>query len=162
MARSLLPHSKRQGALSPFLSLREEMDHLFDDWAEGLNIRVPSVWKEEGGNGLYNPRIDMVENEKAIKVTAELPGINDKDLEITVSDDSITIRGEKSEEKETKENNYHCHERRYGSFERTLPLPSEVDSNKASAEFKKGILQITLPKTQREQKKRHKLSVKTE
>ena len=102
-----------------------------------------------------------VDAEKAYEVTAELPGIDDKNIEVTLSDDVLTIKGEKREEKEEKERNYQLSERLYGAFERSFEMPEGVDTEKVEARFDKGVLKITLPKKPEALKKEKKIEIKT-
>ena len=98
------------------------------------------------------PAIDMSEDEKAYKISAELPGIDAKDIDVSVSGNTLVLKGEKRQEKEEKDKNYYFSERAYGSFQRAFELPASVDRDKISADFSKGVLTITLPKTADAQK----------
>jgi HSP20 family protein len=109
----------------------------------------------------FNPRIDMTEDDKAIHVNAELPGLDEKDIDISLSSDSITISGEKKDETESRGDNYYCSERSYGSFTRVLPI-EDVDMDKVVAAFKKGVLKITLPKLAGEKRAHRKIAVKSQ
>ncbi len=95
---------------------------------------------------VWSPLVDIVDKKDNILVKAELPGIDKKDVKISIGENSLTIRGEKKEEKEVKKEDYYCCERAFGAYSRTIDLPVEVDKNKAKATFKNGILEITLPK----------------
>jgi HSP20 family protein len=101
---------------------------------------------------LSAPAIDMSEDEKVYKISAELPSIDAKDIDVSVSGDTLVLRGEKRQVKEEKDKNYHFSERAYGSFQRSFQLPSTVDRDKLAADFSKGVLTITLPKTAEAQK----------
>ena len=136
----------------PFTYLRAQVDRLFDDFVSG------NQWLARGEQG-YSPQVDVTETDKEIKVCAELPGIEAKDLEITVTDDALTIQGEKLSERKSDDEGRHWTERSYGSFERTIPLPAEVDSEKAISSFKNGILRITLPKRQGAKPRSRKIKV---
>ncbi len=107
------------------------------------------------------PAIDLSEDEKAYKISAELPGIDAKDIDVSVTGDMLVLKGEKRQEKEEKDKNYHFSERTYGSFQRAFELPSSVDRNKVAADFSKGVLTITLPKTAEAQKPVKKIEVKS-
>jgi HSP20 family protein len=106
------------------------------------------------------PAVDLVETEKAFELSAELPGVDAKDLDVTLADGILTIKGEKSEAKEEKDKGYYLSERRYGSFQRSLELPRGVDSEKIEANFSNGVLKLILPKTPERQKKDRKITVK--
>jgi len=140
-------------------SFHREVDNLIDrffgDGRAGL-LGFP----ENFGGGEFMPRMDISENDKAIKVTAELPGMDENDIDITLTQNSLTIKGEKKEETEEKEKDFYRIERRYGSFHRVIPLSAEVDETKAEADFKKGVLKITLPKTAEAQQAIKKIKVK--
>ena len=101
----------------------------------------------------------MTETDKEVKVCAELPGIESKNLDVNVTEDELTIRGEKCSERDSDEKGRHWTERTYGSFERTIPLPTEVDGEKAKSEFKNGVLRITLPKREGAKPRAHKINV---
>jgi len=106
------------------------------------------------------PIVDVAERENEYEITAELPGMEEKDIELTVSDDVLKIKGERKEEKEEKNKDYHISERRYGSYQRSFRLPEGVDDSKIEAKFKNGLLTVTLPKTAEAQKKSKKIEVK--
>ena len=142
---------------NPFVSFRNEMNSLFDNFFRGFEIEPFA-----GRLGAFSPKVDVKESEKDIRVTAELPGMNDKDIDVSLSKDALTIRGEKKEEKEDKGKDYYRMERSYGSFARTVPLPAEIDTDKVKAEFKKGVLTVTVPKTAKAMRETKKISVKAE
>ena len=108
----------------------------------------------------YHPAVDVVESEKAYEVTAELPGMDEKNIEVKVANGNLTIKGEKQEEKEEKKKDYYLQERHYGSFERSFEMPENVDPDKIEAIFKKGVLTVTLPKKAEAQKPAKKVDVK--
>jgi HSP20 family protein len=106
------------------------------------------------------PAMDVAETDKAYEFTAELPGMTDSDVEVVASSGELTIKGEKKEEKEEKEKDYYLSERRYGSFERRMQIPEDVDADKIEAAFKNGVLTVTLPKKAEAQKPAKKIEVK--
>ena len=106
------------------------------------------------------PAVDVTDSEKAYQITAELPGMDEKSIEVRVSDGNLTIKGEKEEETEEKKKDYYLRERNFGSFERSFALPESVDLNKIEASFKKGVLTVTLPKKAEAQKPAKKIEVK--
>lgn len=110
-------------------------------------------------NGDWMPAFDISESEKEYKVSAELPGIDIKDLEVTLNEGVLTIKGEKRQESEEKEDNYLRIERSYGSFDRSFRLPEGVESNKIDAKYKDGILSLTIPKAKETKAKKIKISV---
>jgi len=123
----------------PFNLLRSQINRVFDDALDGGRWPV-------GDGSVFAPQLDVTDTDKEVKVCAELPGIEAKDLDVNVTDDMLTISGEKRSERSSDEKGRHWTERTYGSFERTIPLPAEVDGDKAKTEFKNGVLRITLPK----------------
>jgi HSP20 family protein len=127
--------------VSPFFTLRREMDRLFDDAFRGFGL---SAFGEGGFNW---PQVEVADRDKEVRVTAELPGLEEKDVELRVEDNVLILRGEKRTEFDDAERQYS--ERTYGRFERHLALPAEVDEERASATFRKGVLTVTLPKTER-------------
>jgi HSP20 family protein len=156
--KSLIPVGRERGiagVASPFMSLQREIDRLFDDFTRGL----PSI-PTFGGNGAgLMPSMDVTETDKEIEVTAELPGLEEKDVQINVADNLLTIRGEKRAEKEEKDKNYRLVERSYGAFERTLDLPDGVNADAIKASISKGVLKVTVPKPAPAQSK--KIEVKS-
>lgn len=160
--KNLIPSGKKSVPVkreeyNPFAFLRHEMNRLFDNFFRGFEIEP-----FESRLGTFSPKVDVKETDKEIKVSAELPGMEDKDIEVSLSKDTLTIKGEKKEEKEDKGKDYYHMERSYGSFSRVVPLPNEVDADKAKAQFKKGLLTVTLPKTAKAIKETKKISVKAE
>ena len=129
-------------------------DGMLGDWTGPMSLLDRRL-------GSWMPQIDVSETAKEIRVTAELPGMEEKDLEVSLVEGALTIRGEKSEEHEEDKGDVHRSERQYGMFERTIRLPSEVDADKVKASFKKGVLKITLPKTKEAQSNRRVIPVQT-
>ncbi len=124
------------------VSLRERMNRAFDDVfanrGEDKDL-TPSTWA---------PAVDIYETENELVLSAEVPGIAEKDIEIRVEDNTLQLRGERKFEKETKEENYHRIERSYGSFYRAFTLPNSIDSESIKAEHENGVLRVTMPKRQ--------------
>lgn len=150
----------------PFDNLRREVDKLFEDFDGGF-WRMPArrslfdfapFGRTQTGAGV--PAVDIAEKEGAYEITAELPGIDEKNVEVSLANGGLTIKGEKKIEKEEKKKDYFLSERRYGSFERYFTVPEGVDTDKISAEFKNGVLKVTLPKTAEAQKQEKKIAVK--
>lgn len=124
------------------VTLREKMNRLFEDMFTGRSEDkdlTASTWA---------PSVDIYETESELVMTAEIPGIDEKDVEIKIEDNTLTLKGERKFEKETKEENYHRIERSYGSFYRAFTLPNSIDPDKIQAEHENGILKITMPKRQ--------------
>ena len=123
----------------PFNYLRSQINRVFDDAFDGGRWPV-------GDGSVFAPQLDVTDSDKEVRICAELPGIEAKDLDVNVTDNTLTISGEKRSERSSEEKGRHWTERSYGSFERTIPLPAEVDGDNAKTEFKNGVLRITLPK----------------
>jgi len=130
----------------PLLSFRREMDRLFEDMWRGFEM--PVLHRAGSGTGTLSPRIELKDRDDAVIVRAELPGLEEKDVEITLTEGALAIRGEKKLEKEEMEEGYTYSERSYGAFERRIPLETEVIGEKVTADFSNGVLTITLPKSQ--------------
>jgi HSP20 family protein len=142
--------------LAPFREferVRRQMDRLWDSFLEG-GLRRRSEEEVE-----WLPSLDVAETKNELVVKAEVPGMDPKDIDISLSDGVLTIRGEKRQEKEEKEADYHLVERSYGSFTRSVQLPREVQSDKISASYKNGILKIALPKSEEAKKKEIKIKI---
>lgn len=141
----------------PFAGLQREMNRLFEGFLQGWG---PDPFPDRFG--AFSPRIDVTEDDKTLKVIAELPGIAPRDIDISLSRDSLTIRGEKKDERENRKENYFYSERSFGSFARTIRIPREIEVNKVQADFKKGILTITMPKAGDSVQDAKKITVKAE
>lgn len=155
--RSLMPHfgSREPAASDPFSQLQREVDRLFGDFSRSLSTER---WPFK--NGPLTLSIDVSETDKALEVSAELPGVEEKDIDVSLSDDVLTIRAEKKAEKESKEKTWHTVERSYGSVQRTIGIPFAVDPDKVNARFDKGVLKITLPKPPESERKSRNIKIK--
>jgi HSP20 family protein len=141
MARgNLSPFGFRSQRGDPFQLLRREMEQLFDN--AGGNAGEASA---EGGN-ILAPRMDISEDDQSFKIVAEMPGARPEDVEVMVEDDLLTIRAERTQERETNRRNYHLVERSVGVFQRSMRLPAPVDAAKVQASFENGVLTVTIPK----------------
>lgn len=129
--------------------LHREMERLFEDAWRGRTSFPPETWL----GGASWPSVDETDDDKAYRISVELPGLDEKDVEVTLADGVLTIRGEKKQEEEEKRRDYYRKERSYGSFRRTLAVPGEVDESRIRASFKKGVLTVELPKSEEAQKK---------
>ena len=143
----------------PFYSLQRQMNRLFDDFFAGFDAAPKAL--AGSGFGAFSPSVDVKESDKEFTIRAELPGVNEKDIEVTVTPDAVTIKGEKKEEVEDKGKNYYYMERSYGAFNRVIPLAVETDADKAQADFKNGVLKITVPKAASAKARGTKVPVKT-
>jgi HSP20 family protein len=166
-AEAKTPEEKRVATLRPFESLRREIDRLFDDFELG-SWRLPfrrALFDVEPllrGEVKWDkvPAVDVADTATNYEITAELPGLDEKNIEVKFSDGTLTIRGEKKDEKEEKKKDYYLSERHYGSFQRSFTVPDWVDPEKIEAAFKDGVLTVTLPKTAEAQKSVKKIEVK--
>jgi HSP20 family protein len=142
------------GAPDAWRSFRTEMDRLFDRFGGGWGmpslqrmLDVEPSFRYESMFAMPTPAVDITEDDTAYKVTAELPGMSEKEIEVVVSGDRLTLKGEKRAEKEQEDKNFYLSERSYGSFQRSFHVPDGVDRDKIDADFSKGVLTITMPKT---------------
>jgi len=161
------PARREDTYVHPLQQLREEMDSLFDGFFARPAFRRGGrdLWNWEplrdwGGNGRFAAPIDLKESEKAYTLEAELPGMSEKDIELELHDGVLTLKGEKRSERDEKKDDYHVTERSFGSVRRTIRVPDGVDDSKISADFKNGVLTVTLPKSKDAQKKARKIAVK--
>jgi HSP20 family protein len=148
-------------------SFRSEMDRLFDRFSSSFGFPSlrrmfdmdPPIRPSSFSFGM--PAIDMGEDEKSYTITAELPGLDAKDVDLSISGDMLVLKGEKHQESEQKDKNYHFSERAYGSFQRAFELPASIDRDKVTADFAKGVLTVTLPKTAEAQVNAKKIEIKS-
>lgn len=154
------------GAL-PLSMLRDDIDRAFDrmfaDWPKFGGLMGRRFFDDEAlfaKPGVALPSVDVSEDDKGYSIEAELPGVAESDVDVTVRDNRLFLRGEKKSELEKKDANVRMSERRFGSFERTFQLPDDVDADKIKAEFSNGVLKLTLPKSAKAKSKERKISVK--
>jgi len=143
---ALIPYRGRTMPATTLSSLRDEMNEMFN--------RFWSTAREPFGLAEWSPALDVSETDEAVLVHAEIPGIDPKDLDISVVGDTLTLRGEKADETEQPDRNYHRVERRYGSFTRSLTLPASVDADQVTATARQGVLEVRLPKKEEARAKR--------
>ena len=135
-----------------FDRMRHEMDRFWDTF-------MPTAFKRTEDSGEWLPSLDVSETKNEIVVKAEVPGMDPKDIDISLSNGTLTIKGEKKQEREEKEEDYHLVERSYWSFMRSIMLPTAVKQNKINASYKNGVLKIVLPKSEEAKKKEVKIKV---
>ena len=151
----------------PFDSLRREVDRLFDDFNLNpfrLPLRRPAFDLEpfwSADSWVAQPAMDLVERDSAFELTAEMPGLDEKNIEVDVANGVLTVKGQKEEDKVEKKEDFHLRERRFGSFVRSVRLPETVNADKIEAAFKNGVLKVTLPKKPEAQKPVKKIEVKS-
>jgi len=141
----------------PFNSLQREMNRLFESFWGGAEPGMTT-----GGTGLYSPTIDVHESDQAYRVTAELPGLSESDVEISLRDNNLIVRGEKKTEHEEKHGDRHYSERHYGRFQRVIPFAAEIDADKVQAKFDKGVLTIELPKNAKARDKTRRIQINSD
>ena len=146
-----------RGEISPFgdlLGIQDEINRLFDATVGRRPFERMGLFEGE-----WAPAVDVLEDENKVVVKAELPGMNEKDIEVSILGDTLTIKGEKRKEEEKKDKQYHRVERVYGAFHRSISLPASVASDKVKASFKNGILEIEMPKKEEAKPKQIKVDV---
>ena len=173
MTREIRPWRKRWGARAPmrrsesdnpFMALHREMDRLFEDffgnWDTGL------AWPGSGdlreSDKAWDVNVDLSENDKEVRIAADIPGMDEKDIEVELTDNVLTIRGERKTERDEKHDDYHLMERTVGHFHRSIPLPKGLVEDKAQARFKKGVLTITIPKSPEAKQQRKQIAISSD
>lgn len=160
--RDLMPWRRRTPAEdagreeNPFHALQQHMNEVFDDFAGRFGM--PSPWR--GGLNGFAPRVNMTEKDGTIYVEAELPGMEEKDIDVQLADDMLTIRGERKEEKKDEQEQFYRREFSYGAFRRAIPLHARVQEDKVNATFKNGVLRIELPVSEEERRNARRINVK--
>lgn len=156
--KSMLPSFMRSAELEraghPFSSLQSEINRMFDDAFRGF----PSSFA--GMDKVLSPALDVKETDQGLEVSAELPGVEEKDLDVSIAEGLLTIRAEKRQEQKKEEKGYYLMERSYGTVSRSIRLPFDADPDKVSATFDKGVLKIAIPRPGEEQAKVRKIAVK--
>jgi HSP20 family protein len=146
----------KRGEENPVFSLQRDVNRIFEDFWKRFDQPFGAFGRWDAGG----PRADIAETESALEVSVELPGLDQKDVDVSLTDSALTIKGERKSERDESKKGYHLAERSYGSFYRSIPLPSGVDADKVNAEFKNGVLTVTLPKTQEALSRVKKIEVK--
>jgi len=146
---------------SPYFSLQHDMNRVFDNFFRSFETGMMSPFSDMS-EGPFQPRVEVKESANDLRVSVELPGIDDKDIDVTITGDALTISGEKREEKEQNTRGYYRMERSYGSFHRRIPFPCAIDKDKTEATFKKGVLNVILPKTADAKQQVKKIDIKRE
>lgn len=142
---------------APYYSLQHDMNRVFENFFRAFETGMIAA---DASEGLFQPRVEVKESPNEICVSVELPGIDDKDLDVSISDEYLSIKGEKREEKEKETSAYYRMERSYGSFHRRIPFPCGIDKDNVSANFKRGVLNVVLPKLTNAQERTKKISIK--
>ncbi len=152
--RDLIPWTRRYVVgHSPLDVMHRQMDDLLEEVLKDVGTaRAPVA-------AMVSPNFELTETDEAIQVTAELPGMEEKDIEVSIEEDLLTVKGEKKQEREEKKKTCYFSERSFGRFQRVVQLPAGIDREKVKAQFKKGVLQITLPKTERAKTERKQIPI---
>ncbi len=139
---------REDAASHPMIQLQQEMDRLFEKAVRGFGLSpISNEWLTPlTASGMLRPQLDIAATDKEYLITVEVPGVSEKDVKIEIADDTMTIIGEKRQEKEEKEKNYYRVERSYGSFQRVLSLPEDANQDDVKATFKNGVLSINMPR----------------
>jgi HSP20 family protein len=152
-------------ASSAWKAFRHEFDDLFDRFSDGFEsfslqpfTNMQKLWGA-GATGFASLAVDLTENDNAYVITAELPGVSEKDVEVSVDGDMLIIRGEKRQERDEKDKNFYLSERSYGAFQRMFTLPRGADASKVEARFQNGVLHVTVPKSA-QKSEAHRIDVK--
>jgi HSP20 family protein len=148
----------RRAEVPSLWAWNRNLEDVFDSFWGNFGIAPAEAKERHLGN--FSPRLDLEENEKEYLISVELPGMDEKDIDLSLDNGILKINGEKKEEKAEQQGNYHFVERNFGSFSRSFELPEGIDSEKVEAHFKKGVLKISLPKTPQAQKEVKKITVK--
>ena len=151
------PPARREGA-DPVGSLQSDINRAFELFWRGVDLPPAGAWSLAAGSTL--PKVDVSETDKAVEIKAELPGLEPDDIEVSIADGAVAIRGQKKAEREAKEKDYVLRERSVGIIERTVPLPDGLDTDAAEASFKNGVLTLTIPKTPEAQAAVRRIPVK--
>ncbi|HBG26337.1 MAG: hypothetical protein A2Y12_08125 [Planctomycetes bacterium GWF2_42_9] len=165
MALENLNPMKKKGQLAtrhesenPFFALQHQMNRMFDDF-----LGEPyDLFNRESQTSMFMPAMNVSQTDKEIIITADMPGVEEKDLDISITKNVLTIKGEKKKEIEEKNKEYYRMERSYGTFSRTITLPQGTDESKINAELKKGVLRLTIPKSEQAMEQRKKIEIKAE
>lgn len=159
----------RQDETNRMVSFQKEMNRLFDEFFTSFDPFQEDRWLPtplwgHGRKGAldFSPSVNVSETDKEVRVSAELPGMDEKDVTVELENDALVVRGEKKSEHEEKKGSWHRMESSYGSFHRVIPLPVRVDTGSAKARFKKGVLTVVLPKKEEDRKDRRTVTVETE
>ncbi len=147
MLDNLIPWNKKdmlkKSNIHPLAGLHRDINRLFEDF---FGDELPLLHDPGMNKMMLSPKFDVTESDKSIEITAELAGVNEKDLDVSVDGNVLTVKGEKKEEVKENKKDYHLSERRYGSFLRSFPLPDGLELDKIEASFKNGVLKVVMPK----------------
>lgn len=170
MKKELIPWRKKHGTApaarredNPVEELHQRVNELFDSFFDTFNIgfRWPALTHDDESLAI-SPRVDISETDDEVRVTAELPGMDEKDIQVTLDDHVLVVRGEKKQAHEDKNRNYHLVERSFGSFQRAIALPAGVEQDQVKATFRKGVLSVSVPKAPAAKTQQKKIAISAE
>ena len=171
MSGTRIPVKHGNGGNHPLQSLRDEIDHAFErfsrawpHWSDWFCRKAPAADAQDWPavfSARSGPDVNIAESESAYHITAELPGLDEKDIELLLSDGVLTLKGEKKAEREDKNKDYHLTERRFGTFRRSFALPVDIDEQHVAAKFSKGVLSVKLPKMAGAKQRRRTIKIAT-
>jgi HSP20 family protein len=165
--KDILPWKRKDKAIpvrgpggdEPLQALRNDLDTLFDEFlAPGFDRRSSPRWFGRSESG-FIPSADVTENDREVRVSMEVPGVEEKDVDVEIDGNSLIVRGEKKKEVTTEKEDYRHYERSFGSFQRVIPLPEGLEEDRARARFKKGVLTVTVPKSGEERRSRKRIEI---
>ena len=143
--RQLVTSDRGGGAFSPLMRLHGEIDRMFDSFFRDFGMQLPDA-ASGGTPALLKPSVDIAENDRHYTITVEVPGVSEDDVQLSLTGRTLTISGEKRQEKTDEDRNWHRVERSYGAFRRVLSLPTDADQDDIQARFRNGVLTITIPR----------------
>ncbi|HOW98883.1 MAG TPA: Hsp20/alpha crystallin family protein [Kiritimatiellia bacterium] len=147
---------------NPFERLHREMNELFDGFLRDFGgTALPSLWRERAEDRVL-PSVEVAETDESVQVTVELPGMDEKDIQVSLDDNALMVKGEKKQEREERKKNYRLSERSYGQFQRVIPLPAGIETDQVKAQFKNGVLNIILPKARSTAAESRRIPVRSE
>lgn len=153
-----VPSLYRDSDRDPFLSLHREVNRLFDDMFRSFDGGLPALGRMSSFAGSW-PSVEISDTDKEIRVTAEVPGLEEKDIEVLLDDGGLTLKGEKRSETEDRDKQFS--ERFYGRFERRIPIGVDIHEDKVDARFRNGVLTVTLPKSEKAQSQVKRIAIKS-
>ena len=157
--RRRLRRRERHGMMEPFERMQDEMERFFSDGLRGWPF-MPSLFEETSRVGAF-ASVDLSETDDAVEVKIDVPGMEEKDIDLNLSEGALTVSGKRESQEEEKRKNYYRSERSYGAFTRRIPLPCEVDQDRVKAEMRNGVLTVNLPKSADAKRHERKIAIQS-